>query len=99
VIHLITGEINFWNADCLIYVVRMFGQMPLMEISRQGLCSIAVLTGILWGCVFAERLTLAHARADAGHALEQIRELQLKKRIFPVAAPVPSRRPTTPAVG
>jgi hypothetical protein len=78
-----------------MYVVRVFGQMPLMEISRQGLCSIAVLTGILWGCVFAERLTVAHARADAGRTLDQIRELQLKKGILPVAAPVLPRRPAS----
>ena len=52
-----------------------------MRITRQGLCSIALLTGILWGCIVVERRTIAHARADADHALSEIRALQLKKHM------------------
>lgn len=73
--------------------------MPVLKISRQGLCSIAVLTGILWGCLFAERLTVARARVDAYRALDQIRALQLKQRILPVSAPVFPQRPATTAIG
>jgi len=73
--------------------------MPVLKISRQGLCSIAVLTGILWGCLFAERWTVARARVDAYRALDQIRALQLKKRIVPVSAPMLPRRPGTSVIG
>jgi len=61
--------------------------MPVMKITRQGLCSIAVLTALLWGCIVLERLTVLHARAGAYHALDQIHRLQLKKGLIPVTAP------------
>ena len=72
--------------------------MPLMKITGQGLCSIAALTAILWGCLIVERLTMAHARAEGDRALEQIRALQIKKGIFPAAAPA-WRRSTPSAIG
>lgn len=73
--------------------------MPVMKISRQGLCSIAVLTGILWGCLFAERLAVTRARVDAYRAIDEIRALQLKKSMIPAATPALPRRPATTAVG
>ena len=61
--------------------------MPVMKITRQGLCSIAVLTALLWGCIVVERLTVLRARANAYHALDEIHSLQLKRRLIPVTAP------------
>jgi hypothetical protein len=77
----------------------MFRQMPLIKITGQGLYSIAALTAILWGCLIVERLTIVHARADGDRALEQIRALQLKKGIFPAAAPASPRRSASSAIG
>ncbi len=73
--------------------------MPLMKITGQGVCWIAVLTGILWGCLVVERLTIAHARVEGERALEQIHELQLKKNIIPTASPTLQFRPARPLVG
>jgi len=74
--------------------------MPLTKITGQGLCAIAALVGILWGCLLVDRLTVARARADAYQALSQIRALQVKKRIAPAATPQrPSRNNTRPALG
>ena len=61
--------------------------MPVMKITRQGLCLIAVLTALLWGCIVLERLTVMHARAGAYHALDQIYRLQMRKRLVPVTTP------------
>jgi len=73
--------------------------MPLMQITGQGLCSIAVLTGILWGCIFVEKLTVAHARTEANRALDQIRELRIKRRAVPAALPEVRPFSTRPAAG
>jgi hypothetical protein len=70
-----------------------------MRITSQGLCSIALLTGVLWGCLLVEKLTVSHARAEADRALSEIRALQLKKRILPAAAPTERRRPARPDLG
>jgi hypothetical protein len=73
--------------------------MPVMKITRQGLCSIAVLTAVLWGCIVLERLTVLRSRANAYHALDQIHRLQLKKRLIPVAAPELRHDSQRPAIG
>ena len=73
--------------------------MPFMKITGEGVCWIAVLTGILWGCLVVERLTVAHARADGYRALEQIHEMQLKKNIIPTASPTARPRPARGLVG
>jgi len=70
--------------------------MPLLKITGQGLCSIAALTGVLWGCIFMEQLTVARARASAQQALQEIRALQHKKSAQPAAAPVPAQQPPGP---
>ena len=69
--------------------------MPFMKITGEGVCWIAVLTSVLWGCLVVERLIIANARTNGYRALEQIRELQLKKTLIPAAAPAPrqSARP------
>jgi hypothetical protein len=67
--------------------------MPVMKITGQGLCSIAALTGILWGCILIEKRTVDRARADGYRALEEIRVLQLKRHAIPVYSPAPARRP------
>ena len=74
-------------------------QLRRMRITGPGLATIAVLTLILWGCILAEHWTVAHARAEAGRALSEIRELQLKKHIIPAAAPVQPPRRVRPEIG
>ena len=71
----------------LVMRLRMLRKMHLMKITGQGVCSIAVLTGILWGCLFVEKLTIANARVNGYRALEQIHEMQLKKNIIPTSSP------------
>jgi hypothetical protein len=61
--------------------------MPVMKITRHGLCSIAVLTALLWSCIVLERLTVLHARANAYHALDEIHRLQLKRHLVPATTP------------
>jgi hypothetical protein len=73
--------------------------MPLMKITGRGLCSIAALTGILWGCVLAENLTVAHARIEGYRALEQIHQMQLKKSIIPTTSPATQPQPALPFEG
>jgi hypothetical protein len=73
--------------------------MPLMKITGPGLCSMAIATGILWGCIFVERSTVAHARAEAYRALDEIRILQRKEHIVPAASPVLRPRQARAAVG
>ena len=70
-----------------------------MRITGPGLTTIAILTGILWGCIFLEQRTLAHARAEANRALSGIRELQMKKHILPAAIPVREPRPARREIG
>ena len=72
--------------------------MPVMKITSQGLCSIAVLTAMLWGCILLEGRTISKARAEAYRALDEIRVLQLKKRMVPVTAPA-FPRSDRPAAG
>jgi hypothetical protein len=67
-----------------------------MKITRQGLCSIAVLTALLWGCIVVERLTVLRARANAYHALDQIHRLQMKRHLVPVTAPESRPQLATP---
>jgi hypothetical protein len=73
--------------------------MPVMKITGPGLFAIAILTGALWGCLLAERVTVAHARANAYRALGEIRALQLKKHLAPAASPALRIHPARPATG
>ena len=70
-----------------------------MRITSQGLCSIALLTGVLWGCLLVEKRTVANARAEADRALSEIRALQVKKHVLPAATPVERPRPAQPTLG
>ncbi len=79
--------------------VGAFRTIPIMKITRQGLCSIALLTAVLWGCILMERRNIAHARADAYRALDEIRVLQLKKHMVPATAPSFPSRSYRPAAG
>jgi hypothetical protein len=71
----------------------------MMKITGPGLFAIAILTGALWGCLLAERVTVAHARANGYRALSEIRALQLKKHLSPAASPVLRTHPARPATG
>ena len=92
-------ERSFWNADCCAYAVGALRPMPIAKISGAGLCSIAVLTGLLWGCIFVERFTVAHARNDADRALQEIRALQIRKHAVPAAAPADRPPVARPSIG
>ena len=70
-----------------------------MRITASGFATIALLTTILWGCIVFEHLTVIRARAGAERALNEIRLLQLKKRIIPTAVPMSSPRSTPPEIG
>jgi hypothetical protein len=73
--------------------------MPVMKITGQGLCLIAVLTGILWGCIFAEKLTVLRAQENGRRAVDEIRALELKKRIVPATSPFARPRASRPIDG
>ena len=60
--------------------------MTLIGISNRGLLLIAILVGILWGCIFAERAIVAQALLET----EQVRQGDR-------AAPVKHRRNEHPA--
>jgi hypothetical protein len=70
-----------------------------MRITGPGLAAIAILTGILWGCIILEQRTLAHARAEGERALDEIRVLQMKKHLVPTVAPTQAPRPVRPEIG
>jgi len=90
-IRLITKDIDFGVkiANCVVF----------MRITTPGLCAIACLTCVLWGCIFFEHRTLAHARAEADRALSEIRSLQLKKHVIPATTPAREPRHAGPVMG
>jgi hypothetical protein len=73
--------------------------MPLIKITGQGLCSIAILTGVLWSCLLVERRTVENARAEAYRALDEIQVLQRKQHAIPAASPVFRPHRSIPAIG
>jgi len=73
--------------DCFSCTVRAFGAISPVKITRQGLCWIAVFTGVLWGFLLFERITVDHARARASRALEEIRVLRMKRQAVPASSP------------
>jgi len=71
--------------------------VPFAKITGQGLTSIAILVALLWTCVICQHVVLGRATADAAQVMRAMRELRLKNRREPAAAPVrpPCRRPNT----
>lgn len=65
--------------------------MAVAKITGQGLVSIAILVALLWGCLIAAHVTVRRADAGAAHAMRAMRELRMKKRREPAAAPVHPR--------
>ena len=74
---------------------RNAGRLPVAKITGQGLTSIAILVALLWACVIGERVMLGSAQTGAAEALRTMRELRLKNRREPAAAPAetPLRQP------
>ena len=70
-----------------------------MRITGPGLTTIAMLTAILWGCIFLEQRTLIHARAGAERAISDIHALQLKKHLVPAATQPAERQSARPQIG
>ena len=46
------------------------------RITGQGLAAIAVLVGLLWACLAAERFTIANARAETRRTLRDLRHMR-----------------------
>ena len=67
--------------------------MPVAKITGQGLTSIAILVALLWTCVIGERVILGRANAGAVQVMHAMRELRLKIRREPAAAPARPPRP------
>jgi hypothetical protein len=67
------------------------------KITGQGLTSIAILVAVLWTCVICQRVILWRANAGAAEVTRAMRELRLKNRRQPAAAPArqPRRRRNT----
>jgi hypothetical protein len=61
--------------------------------------SIAILVALLWTCAIAERVILGRADAGAVQVMRAMRDLRLKNRRQPAAAPArtPCRRQRTEA--
>lgn len=72
--------------------------MSVANITGQGLCVIAILVALLWGCLIGERVIVSRANTEARQALRQVRLLKLKRQVEPASAPLPLR-PHRPSLG
>jgi hypothetical protein len=57
--------------------------MPVAKITGQGLAAIAVLVCLLWGCLLAERSTVARARAETIETMRALRHMRARGALFP----------------
>jgi len=68
--------------------------MAIAKITGQGLTSIAILVALLWTCLLSERAISSRARAVSAETVRAMRELRLRQRGTPAAAPLrPRPRP------
>jgi hypothetical protein len=75
-------------------------QLPVTKITGQGLKSIAILVALLWTCAIGERLVVGRANAATAQVIQAMRELRLKNRREPAAAPArPAHRRLRPEAG
>jgi hypothetical protein len=75
-------------------------RVSVAKITGQGLTSIAILVALLWTCLICQRVTLRRANAGAEQVMRAMRELQMKNRRQPAAAPAPPpHRPRDTQVG
>jgi len=75
-------------------------RVSVAKITGQGLMSIAILVALLWTCLICQRVTLRRANAGAAQVMRAMRELRLKNRRQPAAAPArPRHRPRNTEVG
>jgi len=83
-----------------VQVPRSSPRLPVAKITGQGLTSIAIVVALLWTCVIGERLIRGSAAAEAAQVMRDMRQLRLKNRQLPAAAPARPRpvRPQT-AIG
>lgn len=72
--------------------------MALAKITGQGLAAIAFLVALLWTCILGERLIVRHANAEAVHALQENRLMQMR-RAQPARLPERQMSPARPSVG
>lgn len=72
-------------------------RVSVAKTTGQGLTSIAILVALLWTCLICQRVILERANAGAAQVMRAMRELRLKKRRQPAAAPArpPHRRRNT----
>jgi hypothetical protein len=73
--------------------------MALVQITRQGLVSMAILVAILWGCIITERRISLNAKIETYRALRDMRYLKFKRRVEPAAQPSPTAPSAAPSIG
>jgi hypothetical protein len=62
--------------------------VPLAEITKQGLASMALVVALLWGCILGERAIVHRADRETAQALQAMRSLQIhKQRQQPASQP------------
>ena len=75
-------------------------RVSVARITGQGLTSIAILVALLWTCLICQRVILGRANAGAAQVMRAMRELRLKNRRQPAAAPArPPHRQRNTEVG
>jgi hypothetical protein len=80
--------------------VRIGDNMPLAAITKQGLISIAILTAVLWTCLFTERRLVRYSKIETYRSLRDMRHLKMMRRVEPASSPAPVREPSArPAIG
>jgi hypothetical protein len=63
--------------------------MPIFQITRSGLATIAALVVILWGCVVTERMLINQSRLESYRVMRDMRSLKIRRQIEPASAPAP----------
>lgn len=71
-------------------VPRNGPHISVVKITGQGLVSVAILVALLWTCLIGERIVFGRAADDAAQVMRAMRELRLKTRREPAAAPARS---------
>ena len=70
--------------------------MATVKITRHGLMTIAILVGVLWSCLLAERWLVRAAQMDTLRSTRLIERLKLRRQIRPAAAPLLRYPPAPP---
>jgi hypothetical protein len=58
-----------------------------VKITGQGLTAIAILVGLLWACLIAERLVAAGARREAAAEMQILNRMRRERHLSPASGP------------